>query len=101
MVSEVWFDSNMMHVRLLYGREISAPLEWFPKLRNATAEQRKKWKLIGKGVGIHWKDIDAVAAILYLYLHYHSRLDRESSEVTLKIKIPISHFQIFSLPGFL
>jgi len=67
MVSEVWFDSNMMHVRLLDGREISVPLEWFPKLRNATAEQRKKWKLIGKGVGIHWKDIDedvSVAALL-------------------------------------
>jgi len=67
MASEVWFDSNMMHVRLLDGREISVPLEWFPKLRNATAEQRKKWKLIGKGVGIHWKDIDediSVAALL-------------------------------------
>ncbi len=58
MVSEVWFDSDMMHVRLQDGREISAPLEWFPRLRNATAEQRKKWRLIGRGVEIHWKDID-------------------------------------------
>ena len=58
MAAEVWFDSDMMHVRLLDGREISAPIEWFPKLRNASEEQRKKWRLIGKGVGIHWKDID-------------------------------------------
>lgn len=58
MATKVWFDSNMMHVRLLDGREISVPLEWFPKLRNTTAEQRKKWKLIGKSVGIHWKEID-------------------------------------------
>ncbi|MDO9334408.1 MAG: DUF2442 domain-containing protein [Dehalococcoidales bacterium] len=67
MASEVWFDANMMHVRLLDGREISVPLEWFPKLRNASAEQRKKWRLIGKGVGIHWEDIDediSVAALL-------------------------------------
>jgi hypothetical protein len=55
--SEVWFDADMMHVRLLDGREISVPLEWFPKLRNATDEQRRKWRLIGRGIGIHWKDL--------------------------------------------
>lgn len=67
MASEVWFDSNMMHVRLLDGREISVPLEWSPSLRNATDEQRKKWRLIGRGVGIRWEDIDediSVAALL-------------------------------------
>jgi hypothetical protein len=67
MASEVWFDSNMMHVRLLDGREISVPIEWFPALRNASNEQRSNWRLIGKGIGIHWKDIDediSVAALL-------------------------------------
>ena len=65
--SEVWFDADMMHVRLLDGREISVPIEWFPRLRNASEEQCKKWRLIGKGVGIHWEDIDediSVAALL-------------------------------------
>lgn len=67
MASNVWFDSDMMHIRLLDGREISVPLEWFPKLRDATDEQRKKWRLIGKGVGIHWEDLDedvSIAALL-------------------------------------
>lgn len=58
MVSDVWFDSNMVYVRLLDGREIGTPLEWFPKLRDATHEQRTKWRLIGKGIGIHWECID-------------------------------------------
>jgi hypothetical protein len=58
MASEVWFDNNMMHVRLLDGREISIPIEWFPRLRNATDTQKKNWRLIGKGIGIHWEDID-------------------------------------------
>jgi len=48
----------MMHIRLLDGREISIPLAWFPKLRDATPEQRNKWRLIGRGIGIHWEDID-------------------------------------------
>lgn len=67
IASDVWFDSEMMHIRLLDGREISAPLEWFPKLRDATIEQRKKWRLIGRGVGIHWDVLDediSVAALL-------------------------------------
>ena len=55
---DVRFDATMMHIRLLDGREISVPLEWFPRLRDATAKQRKKWRLIGQGIGIHWDDFD-------------------------------------------
>lgn len=55
---DVRFDATMMHIRLLDGREISVPLEWFPRLRDATSKQRKKWRLIGKGIGIHWDNLD-------------------------------------------
>jgi hypothetical protein len=48
----------MLHVQLSDGREISAPLEWFPRLRDASPEQRANWRLIGRGIGIHWPDID-------------------------------------------
>jgi hypothetical protein len=68
IASDVWFDSDMMHVRLLDGREINVPIEWFPKLRNSTAEQRKTWRLIGKGIGIHWEALDediSVALLLH------------------------------------
>jgi hypothetical protein len=54
----VRFGPKLLHVQLTDGRVISAPLEWFPKLRNATAEQRSHWSLIGKGIGIHWDDLD-------------------------------------------
>ena len=67
MATNIWFDSEMMHVRLIDGREISIPLEWFPKLREATNEQRMKWRMIGKGMGIHWEELDediSVAALL-------------------------------------
>ena len=47
-----------MHVRLLDRREISVPLEWLPRLRDAKNRQRKNWRLIGRGVGIHWEDLD-------------------------------------------
>ncbi len=50
-------------VTLADGRRVSAPLEWFPRLLRATPEQRTKWRLIGRGVGIHWEDVDEDIAV--------------------------------------
>ena len=58
LAEEVWFDDDMLHVRLSDGREISVPLEWYPRLKNASEEERKNWRLIGKGIGIHWESLD-------------------------------------------
>ena len=67
--TSVYFDAERIHVRLSDGREISAPLDWFPRLYNATDKQRQQWELIGRGVGIHWEAIDediSVAGLLGL-----------------------------------
>lgn len=64
---DVHFRDDALHVRLSDGREISVPIEWFPRLRDATPEQRSNWRLIGRGVGIHWADLDedlSVAGLL-------------------------------------
>ncbi len=66
--AEVWFDGDILDVRLLDGREISVRVEWSPSLRSASEEQRKKWRLIGKGVGIHREDIDEDTAVASLLL---------------------------------
>ena len=57
-VVDLSFTSDSLRVVLADGREISAPLEWFPRLRDANAKQRKNWRLIGQGIGIHWEEID-------------------------------------------
>ena len=49
---------DTLSVDLSDGRTISVPLAWFPRLVHASQEERKNWKLIGKGQGIHWEDID-------------------------------------------
>ena len=58
LATGIRFDTERLHVQLSDGREISVPLEWFSSLRNATDEQRSKWRLVGRGVGIHWDDLD-------------------------------------------
>ena len=69
LAADVRFDKDHLYVLLTDGREISAPLEWFPVLRDATAKQRKNWRLIGKGVGIHWDNIDEDISIAGLLRH--------------------------------
>lgn len=49
---------DTLTVDLSDGRTISVPLEWFPRLVHATIKERNNWRLIGKGHGIHWEDID-------------------------------------------
>jgi hypothetical protein len=62
----VRFTEDAMLVSLSDGREISVPLEWFPRLRKATPEQRNKWRFIARGVGIHWEEVDEDIAVTTL-----------------------------------
>ena len=55
---DVSFTADALHVIVADGREISAPLQWFPRLLKATPEQRSQWELIGDGIGIHWPLVD-------------------------------------------
>jgi len=45
-------------VELEDGRSVHVPLEWFPKLRDAAPEDLAEWRLVGRGVGIHWPKLD-------------------------------------------
>lgn len=60
-------DERDLHVRMKDGRTISVPLSWFPRLADASAEERADWRLIGDGEGIHWRQLDediSIAALL-------------------------------------
>lgn len=54
-------------VHLEDGRSLTVPLEWFPRLRDATPEQRGRWTLIGPGIGIHWPEIDEDISVPRLF----------------------------------
>src|SRR5512143_24053 len=55
---EVRITSDALNVDLSDGRTISVPLECYPRLVHATSAERKKWRLIGRGQGVHWEDLD-------------------------------------------
>lgn len=54
----VTVTEDTLTVDLSDGRTISVPLAWFPRLMRSAPEERNNWRLIGRGHGIHWKDID-------------------------------------------
>lgn len=51
-------DADELCVSMMDGRRISVPLTWYPRLANATQQQRENWKSCGAGYGMHWPDID-------------------------------------------
>ena len=57
----VRFDDDCFWVELQDGRTLGVPLVWFPRLLNATAEQRQAFKLSPHG--IHWDELDEDIAI--------------------------------------
>ena len=66
LATDVRFTEDSMHVSLSDGWEVSVPLEWFTPLRNATPEQRSRWRFIARGIGIHWEEIDEDIAVTTL-----------------------------------
>jgi hypothetical protein len=50
--------AESLSVDLTDGRTMSVPLAWFPRLVHGTSDERSHWELIGRGVGIHWPDLD-------------------------------------------
>ncbi len=58
LATDVSFTNDSLRVALADGREITVPLEWFARLRDANDDEREDWRLIGGGIGIHWEKID-------------------------------------------
>jgi hypothetical protein len=54
----VTVTKDALAVDLADGRTVIAPLAWYPRLLHGTGEERRRWRLIGRGEGIHWPDLD-------------------------------------------
>jgi hypothetical protein len=72
---KVWFDDDNIWLGLEDGRQVSALLAFYPRLLNATKEQRENYEFIGPGIGIHWEDLDEDLSVEGIVL---GRKDRTS-----------------------
>lgn len=71
--TKIWFDEHNLWVLLSDGRQLSVPLTYFPRLLNATREQREKFIISGGGTGLHWEEIDEDISVPGLLMGYGDR----------------------------
>jgi hypothetical protein len=76
LAGRVRFDLENMWVEFTDGRQLAVPLAYFPRLANATPEQRDAYTLSGGGSGIHWDDLDEDISVEGLLLGIGDRTGR-------------------------
>jgi hypothetical protein len=57
-IAYVAADDQTLIVSLSDGRRLVFPLDWFPRLRHGSPAERNNWRLIGRGEGVHWPELD-------------------------------------------
>jgi hypothetical protein len=61
-------SEEALTVELSDGRTLAVPVGWYPRLLHATPAERSHWRLIGRGEGIHWPDLDEDVSVEGLLL---------------------------------
>lgn len=67
-VTDVEVGDDSLTAQLSDGRTVTAPLAWYPRLLNGTEGERRNWRLIGGGEGVHWPDLDEDISVINLTL---------------------------------
>lgn len=69
-IKSVSFLDDTLKVEFSDSRTIELPLNLFVKLKEASALERSQWRLIGRGLGIHWEALDEDISLENLLLAY-------------------------------
>ena len=83
MITEITVTDDTLSIDLADGRSISAPLAWYPRLVHGTPLERQNWRLIGRGGGIHWPDLDEDISVENLILGQPSGESQSSFQAWL------------------
>ena len=57
-IVDVVVGTDALTAELSDGRTVAVPIAWYPRLLHGTPKERKRWRLIGSGTGVHWPDLD-------------------------------------------
>src|SRR5207249_9631711 len=78
--------ADTLTVDLTDGRTIAVPLAWFPRLLHGSVVERNNWRLIARGEGIHWIDLDEDISVDGLLSGQLSQESHASLEKWLQIR---------------
>ena len=75
---KIRFDHDSLWVELNDGRVLGVPLAYFPRLLNATLQQRQNCIISGGGTGLHWEELDEDICVKSLLLGVGDRTRKMS-----------------------
>ncbi len=64
------FAGDVMSVTFSDERSVRVPLSRFPRLHAAPRGQLDDWRLIGRGLGVHWEALDEDISVENILLAY-------------------------------
>ncbi|MFA7332066.1 MAG: DUF2442 domain-containing protein [Candidatus Delongbacteria bacterium] len=62
-ILKVATSAHAIQVELSDGRTNLLPIDWYPRVAAATVKERAHWRLIAKGAGVHWVDLDESVSV--------------------------------------
>lgn len=83
---DVRVNARDLVVALVDGRTLSVPLRWYPRLAHATAAERRSWRLVERGRGIHWPELDEDIDVVDLLAGHRSGESKASLERWLQAR---------------
>jgi hypothetical protein len=66
LAASVSMTDDELVIELVDGRTLAVPLAWYPRLLHGTPEERQRWELIGRGIGIHWPALDEDISVAHV-----------------------------------
>ena len=84
VILRVQVTTNTIAAELFDGRTISVPLAWYPRLLHGSVKERNHWRLIAKGHGVHWPNLDEDISVENLLLGQPSGESQSSFKRWLK-----------------
>ena len=82
-------SEDALTVELSDARNITVPLAWYPRLLHGGVGERRNWRLVGKGQGIHWDDLDEDVSVENLLAGRRSGESQESYKRWLERRKPM------------
>ncbi|MEM9772818.1 MAG: DUF2442 domain-containing protein [Cyanobacteria bacterium P01_D01_bin.73] len=58
IATHVEFSDRAFTVHLGDRRQLTIPIDWYPRLQYATPDERNHWELLGDGYAIQWAQLD-------------------------------------------
>ena len=83
-IESISTNKNALKAYLADGRTITVPILLFPRLAAGTPAERNNWRLIGRGHGVHWPDLDEDISVECLLSGLPSGESQESLREWLK-----------------